>query len=423
VNELLRQAREARGWSLNEAADQYSRAEADLGLPPSQTDGHSIGRWERGERKPRPPAPRVLAHMYGRTPAELGLAPEEPDVIRREFLRLGGALLGAAALGLPDALEPWERLGRAVQQPSRTDLETVRHLEGLTATFEDLEAHASPHALVRPVAGHLGTITDLLEGTPPLGLRRELLSMAAETAGLLAWLSWDVGSATRSQARAYVRTALEAAREAGDSALGAYLMGTMSVVDHPKDEAAQRLRYLSARPFGFDPSDATPTTQAWLEGLQAEAHSMLGHEADALRSLEAAVTEWARPADDRLARPRVAFFDAPRLAGEQGICLARLGHAGQAQGVLTAALADLDRHQQKSRGRLLIALASTQLQQGDVDEACRLAETALDEAVGLGVQPNVQDVVSLRRQLEPWRDRRGVRDLDERLQARNLAVN
>jgi hypothetical protein len=197
MNELLRPAREARGWSLNDAADQYSRAEADLGLSPSQTDGHSIGRWERGERKPRPPASRVLAHMYGRSPAELGLAPEEPDVIRREFLWLGGALLGATALGLPDSQEPWERLGRAVQQPSRTDLETIRHLSGLTATFEDLEAHASPHALVRPVAGHLGTITDLLEGTPALGLRRELLSMAAETAGLLAWLSWDVGSATR----------------------------------------------------------------------------------------------------------------------------------------------------------------------------------------------------------------------------------
>jgi hypothetical protein len=245
--------------------------------------------------------------------------------------------------------------------------------------------------------------------------------MAAETAGLLAWLSWDVGSASRSQARAYVRTALEAAREAGDGALGAYLMGTMSVVEHPKDAAAQRLRILGAPPFGSHASGATPTTGAWLEGLQAEAHSILGNEAEALRSLEAAVTAWARPADDRLVRPRVAFFDAPRLAGEQGICLARLGRSGEAQGVLWAALAALDRHQQKSRGRLLVALASTHLQQGGVDEACRLAEIALDEAVGLGVQPNVQDVVSLRRQLEPWRDRRAVRDVDERLQARGVA--
>jgi hypothetical protein len=68
-----------------------------------------------------------------------------------------------------------------------------------------------------------------------------------------------------------------------------------------------------------------------------------------------------------------------------------------------------------------VALPSTHLQPWEVEEAYRLAETALDEAVGLGVQPNVQGVVSLRGRLEPWRGDRAVGDLDERLHARNLA--
>src|SRR5215472_7565892 len=156
-NVLLRRQREARGWSLDDVADRLGEAEVELGLPPSQTDGHSVGRWERGERRPRPRTVQALCHLFGRTPFELGLVPaepEEPDVIRREFLRLGGALVGAAAIGDPESLEPWERLTRAVRQPSRTDVEAVRQLEQLTVTFEKLEAQASPRTLVRPVAGH-----------------------------------------------------------------------------------------------------------------------------------------------------------------------------------------------------------------------------------------------------------------------------
>jgi len=418
-NVLLRRQREARGWSLDDVADRLGEAEVELGLPPSQTDGHSVGRWERGERRPRPRTVQALCHLFGRTPFELGLAQddlEQPDVIRREFLRLGGALVGAAAIGLPEALEPWERLEAALRQPSRTDVETVRHLEQLTVTFESLDAHASPRTLVRPVAGHLGTITSLLEGTPRSAMRRELLSLAAESAGLLAWLSWDLGAASREQARAYVRTALEAAREAGDSALGAYLAGTASVVEHPKDEADGRLRFLEAKPFGFALDDATPSTRAWLAGLGAEANAILGRSSAAMRALERAREAWDRsPGDVADSRPRAAFFDAARLAGEQGICLARLRRSTEAQAVLNSALAALDPSQEKSRHRLLIALGVAHIDQGNVEEACRLGAEALASALRMAVHPNLLDVIGFRRQLESWRDTLPVKDLDEKL--------
>jgi hypothetical protein len=240
---------------------------------------------------------QALCHIYGKKPFELGLGPDdagEGDVIRREFLRLGGVLIGASAFG-QDALEPWQRLARAVRQPSRTDLESVRHLEHLTLMFEGLETHASPQALVRPVSGHLATITSLLEGTPPSTYRAELLSLAAESAGLLAWLTWDLGAASREQAQAYIRTALDAAKEADDQALGAYLLGTASVVEHPKDEAEGRLRFLVDKPFGFAASEATPATRAWLAALEAEANAILGRTTDSLCALERAEQAWARP--------------------------------------------------------------------------------------------------------------------------------
>jgi len=336
-------------------------------------------------------------------------------MIRREFLRLGGVLIGATAFGQPDAIEPLQRLAKAVRQPSRTDLESVRHLEHLTLTFESLEAHASPHALVRPISGHLATITSLLEGTPPSTYRAQLLSLAAESAGLLAWLTWDLGTASRAQARAYVRTALDAAREAGDQALGAYLLGTASVVEHPKDEAEGRLSFLVDKPFGFSASEATPATRAWLAALEAEANALLGRTTNSLRALDQAELAWSRPSEDQLARPRATFFDAARLAGERGICLTRLGRPADAAMELRAALTTLPSDQEKSRSRLLAALATTHVQTGNVDEACRLGSEALGSAVGMAVQPNVHDVLTLRQLLQPWSDTAAVRDLDDRL--------
>jgi transcriptional regulator with XRE-family HTH domain len=419
VNVLLRREREARGWSLDDVADRLAKVEVELGLPPSQTDGHSVGRWERGERTPRPRGVQALCHLYQRRPYELGLGPpedsEELDVIRREFLRLSGALIGGTAMGLPGTLEPWERLSRAIRQPSRTDVETVRHLEHLTVTFESLEAHASPLTLVRPVSGHLGTITGLLEGTPPSDLRRQLLSLAAESAGLLAWLSWDLGTASRDQARAYVRTALEAARESGDRPLGAYLIGTASVVEHPKGEAEGRLRFLAGEPFGFRLDDASPATRSWLSAIEAEAYALLEREADSRRALDLAQEAWTRPVGESLARPRATFFDAARLAGEQGICLANLGQPVEAQAVLQTSLAELAPDQEKTRPRLVAALGVAHVRQGNVDEACRLGAEALRAATDLQVQPNLQDVLNLRQLLEPWSEAPEVRDLDELL--------
>jgi hypothetical protein len=85
--------------------------------------------------------------------------------------------------------------------------------------------------------------------------------------------------------------------------------------------------------------------------------------------------------------------------------------------VLRGALDGLNPAQEKSRPRLLAALGVTHVHQGNVDEASRLGREALATSLGTAVQPNLQDVVNLRRLLEPWRDSAHVRDLDELIAA------
>jgi hypothetical protein len=83
--------------------------------------------------------------------------------------------------------------------------------------------------------------------------------------------------------------------------------------------------------------------------------------------------------------------------------------------VLESALASLDPEVIKTRPRLMAALATAHVRQGNIDEACRLGSEALDLAARQQVAPNLQDVRRLRMELEPWPKTRAVRELDDQL--------
>jgi tetratricopeptide (TPR) repeat protein len=177
-----------------------------------------------------------------------------------------------------------------------------------------------------------------------------------------------------------------------------------------------RLRRLEGRTHGFTRTDANPSTRAWLVTLEAEAHALAGDERSTLRAFDEADTAMGRAGEeDSSRRPRVAFFNRTYLAGERGVALARLEQPEAAQEVLEDALSSLDPEAVKTRPRLLAALATAHLRQGNLDEACRLGGDALGLATRQQVGPNLQDVRRLRLELEPWRTSRAVKELDEQL--------
>jgi hypothetical protein len=71
----------------------------------------------------------------------------------------------------------------------------------------------------------------------------------------------------------------------------------------------------------------------------------------------------------------------------------------------------------QTRPRLLSALATAHVREGNIDEACRIGADALTLADRQQVTTNLQDVRWLRLDLEPWRDTQAVRELDEQLAA------
>jgi len=102
----LRAARAALGWSQSAAALELSalghRRAVSIAAPPSLKS--LLSRWENGHAQPEPHYRELLAELYGRTPAELGIADAgDPPEAGSAADRLRAAVAAAA---VPDTASP-----------------------------------------------------------------------------------------------------------------------------------------------------------------------------------------------------------------------------------------------------------------------------------------------------------------------------
>jgi hypothetical protein len=348
-------------------------------------------------------------------PARSHSALEDDDVQRRDFIHRLAALLGAAAVPVPPfdptGPEPWERLARALQRPGNVGDETVDHLEGVTVALQRLgPARVSSRAVLGPVTNHLNAIALLLQGSLPPSRRARLCSLAADTAGFAGWLRWNVDD--QAGAAWYFGIALDAAREGGDRALSAYLAGSAACQPPYREAPRHRLDQLQAVAW----SDATAATRVWLAAKEADAHALLGDADACLRALdraEGALDEASR--EQAPPRPRFDSIDGTWLQGERGASLARLGRTAEARQILEAVLDRLDDESERDRLWLGTALASTYVQDGEPEEACRIAGAVLERAAGMGLDPVMRVVEGLYEQLGALGPRPALGDLAERL--------
>ena len=407
---LIRLERARRGWSQDRLLRELRAAARRLGQDDIGATVPMISRWERGKVRPAERYQRLLAHAFADS-VQLADDTWEHEMQRRAFLT-NAAVAGLALLGAAPGEDPWQRLSTALRRPSRTDVGTVDDLEAVTVSFQQLYQRVSPYAVIAPARSHLTTLTRLLEGGgQPERIRRRVVSLAGETAILMGWLMSDDGHHTTAQS--YYQTAIDAAQQAGDPALGAYAIGSASTLPAFRASPHHTLYMLSEGVHGFRVSQATPSTMAWLRSLEAEAHAAAGQEVDAFRALDRAATALDQAVAQE-PRPRVQFFDETRLAGERGVISVRLGAVDEGRQALDEAIHRLHPGL-KIQSRLLTSLARAHLRQGDIDQACQLARDSLAVARASETESSLNDVIALRDELRPWEQSVAVQDLDAAL--------
>lgn len=340
------------------------------------------------------------------------LEDEEGDPMkRRQFL----AGLGASAVlaGVPDP----ERLASVLERGASTvDRHVAEQLADATRTFEERAPQVGHRPLMHLVQAHRAHVEGLLAGSMSAKLRARLLSLAGQTAVLEATLIWYQGDYRGVGRR--LQAALKMAEAANDRPLGAYALGRLAL--HGL-EPADRVQLLEEGGFGFQQRHASPITRAWLAWIQADAASMLGNAPLAERHYERVREIFAAgPGDDERSRPVTPLYLPSDIPGDWGGILVRLGRAHEARDELDQALRDLDGANQKQRGWLLSAKASTYLDATDPepDEAAKTAVESLQVARGLGAEPIVGALRSVNAALEPWADRPSVAELRHHLAQR-----
>jgi tetratricopeptide (TPR) repeat protein len=214
---------------------------------------------------------------------------------------------------------------------------------------------------------------------------------------------------------------VSAAQEGGNQALEAVAWGRMSFTWTYSQHATEALSCIQeARRLAAHNVNAM--VRAYLAAVEAEIQATLEQRAACLEALDV-----AEEVEDRQYSKEEIYwlnFDRSRLAGYQGICFRRLYHPddartqsflNKAQQALTEALSLLDPARIQRRPTLLIDLASTYAQQGDVDGASEHAMQSLSILAQTKSQTTVKRLLAFRQELEPWQDTQSVKNLDEQI--------
>lgn len=314
--------------------------------------------------------------------------------------------------GEDDDLEPWE-LARALQA-SALDAATLAQLESSIRRLDRRYSALAPDVALSSITPHLRAVLGPLARSQPLAVRRRLCALAGHVAGLRAWAAFDLDD--HEGALAWYEAGLQPAKEAGDDALCAWLLGASSLLPSYAGDHSSALRSIkNAKTFAA--RTAEPTTLAWVTVLAARAHAGLGEERASHLAQEQATRCAAGSGSD--SRRHGMDFESGRMSLDygEGVRLVLLRQPEAAQFALTQALGLGGRRRLKHRAIVRLSLATTLVQQAEPEEAVGVVREALVIPRDHLIAPILQRARDTVAQLQPWWGEPFVADLGDELAA------
>ncbi|WP_434591091.1 transcriptional regulator [Streptomyces sp. A5-4] len=448
-NERLQALIQEAGCSNAGLARRVNMCGAEHGLD-LRYDKTSVARWLRGQQ-PRGRAPGIIAEAIGRklgrtvTIDEIGMANGKnlasgiglqfsptvlgaieqvcelwrSDVGRRDFL--SGSTVAASALVEPS--RDWLITG-ADSQVARTagggrvgasDVEAVR---ATTSALVDLD-HRFGSGHVRPIVVHYlnSVVSGLLSGSYRESVGRSLFAAVARLTELAGYMAVDTGQPGLAQ-RYYIQ-ALRLAQAAGDRGYGGYVLAASmshlaAQLGTPR-EIAQLARAAQEGARGR----VTPRAESMFWAAEARGHALLGDARScnmvagkALGAMERAQDE-GDTGDDPV---WIKHFDHAYLADELAHCHRDLG---QAEAAARRAQEALDGHpdtRARRRAIGLVLLATAQVQQREVEQACHTGTRAVELLGTLRSNRGAEYLEDFQLRLDPFRDEPSVREFGARME-------
>ncbi|MGH3548538.1 MAG: hypothetical protein ACRDQU_10600 [Pseudonocardiaceae bacterium] len=338
-------------------------------------------RWLSGpvKSKPHPHHCRVLERMFaGRSVMELfspynaaeqGDAPDEEDVTkRRRLFQLGGAAMAGV---LFDRL--WAEPGRMHEALDTGTVGPARlvDLQMKAASLGVQVVRVSPTTLVDETLMCFRETRKLTIKKQTLGVQREILRCAAMYATIMGEILFNEGQFPLAD-RWYV-IAHRAALEAGDQYLADIAMAGRTYLSIYTPDPRAVLDIVDPR---LEARHGMSPAIAWLWGFKAKAHAMLGDRV----SFELAISKArevldASPPD--LVQPGIFSFQPEKVVFYEARGLVELGRSEEAAAAAEHAISLYDLSETTEPALVRFEQASALAQVGEMQEACRVATTAV----------------------------------------------
>jgi hypothetical protein len=297
---------------------------------------------------------------------------------RRIFLTLLGATASAPA---HEWLIARPETDTAESPGSSLTLGIVDHLDGMVGRLRHMDDELGGQTLLPLVRANLQHVQTLLDQRRyPDTVGRRLHATAAELMRLAGWSAFESGH--HPQAQRYWIAGLHAAHAAGDRALGANIVRSMSEQAESIGQVREAVTLAETAKAGYQ--GASPRVTAMLLLRAAEAHAQNRETTECRRALDAAF--------DRLG-------DAPTTSGDPvwsywldeaqthayaGSCFVHLEDWSRARHHLRTALRLQDHRYARDGALRRVDLAGAYLRQDhpEVDQAAALATSAAETLTG-----------------------------------------
>ncbi|MFL6115570.1 MAG: transcriptional regulator [Catenulispora sp.] len=399
------------GCSNAGLARRVNLAGAELGLD-LRYDKTSVARWLRGQQ-PRASTPALIAEALGRklgrpvTVEEIGMVDErdagsslalglaaDPDEAvavaaglwradagGREQLRAASfavaAMVGPSRDWLIMAEDPVVARSAAAAKnghaPLRIGMADVAAVRAATDAFRTLD-HRFGGGHVRVVAVRYldGVVAEMLRGTYPERIGRQLFAAAAALTELAGYLACDSGRLGLAQ-RYYIQ-ALRLSQAADDRAHGGHILSAMSHLANALGAPRETVQLARSADEGAR-GTASPHVRAEFYCAEARGHAALRDRRAAEQALGRASDELEHSGGDTPVWS--SYFDHHYIADAAASCYRDLEQPRQAVEQATAALTGFGTDRTRRRVLNLFTLASARVQGGEVEGGCAAATEAV----------------------------------------------
>lgn len=394
-NLQLKNARLARGWTQDDAANEINAAFEYVNGRPGAIRGEYVRRLEAGEVGwPQKPLRQAIAAAYRvKDLTDLGFRPtrrrtdtkDEDDVQRLDFLRgvaaVGGAALmsGSLRAALDSAIGP-------IPAPRLVGPEHVAEVSQMVETVRRADHLGHPFGQ-RVMGAQMHHTLDLLDATADPEVKLNLHAAAATLADAIGWSLFDAGH--HRAANQLFQVGLHCATEAGSFRLRADILSDMARqaihLGRP-DDALTLLGLAQVRQDRI-----SHLRRANLSAVQARAFGILGDVPETLRAVRDADEHFHDVASgDRDESDYVSFggyFDYAQLNGDTGhglFGIAVHGHElAETRHRLRIAAENYGPDWARSRALCLTLDATLALRSGEVEEGVARGLVACDAAAAI----------------------------------------